>query len=58
LTALLLLIGVEKIEEHLPALNVNLARILEDTRKERLLEKIGVWLLSCDPYEIPRQSIN
>ena len=55
MAALLLLIRVEKIEEHLPALNVNLARILEDTRKERLLEKIGVWLLSGDPYEIPRQ---
>ena len=25
---------------------------------ERLLEKISVWLLSCDPDEIPRRSIN
>ena len=56
--AALLLFIVEGTEGNLLALNVNLTSISEDARKERLLEKISVWLLSCDPDEIPHRSIN
>jgi hypothetical protein len=58
LAALLLFIRLDGIEGNLPAANVDLTRILEGPIKERLLEKIGVWLLSCHPDKISYQLIN
>lgn len=43
------LIRQEGIEDSVPALNVTLAGIVGDCGKERLLEKIGVWLFPRDP---------